>query len=114
MAATQWHWKLNYWIRGRPLDAWGDIEVPQHTTVGALKALIFSHELDSAQSSKYLTIYKVPEDRSVPDDDSLEDILGNLSISTLGKPLRVTRELSSVFMPPPLPESQLHLIVGML
>ncbi|KAI5986003.1 hypothetical protein EDC04DRAFT_2590003 [Pisolithus marmoratus] len=104
---------LNCWVRGDPMSGIFPIEISSIETVKALKKAIKNENPASFRDvdARDLALYKV----SLPchDDDSLKGALGAYTISRLGQPLRGPQKLSTIFMPP-LPDDQLHLIVGML
>ncbi|KAH0830118.1 hypothetical protein J3R83DRAFT_1456 [Lanmaoa asiatica] len=80
-------------------------------TIDQFKTRIIELDLLSYSSSEAdIDVYKVPENKLVPDDDSMEAILGTLSISMLGTPLRASRLLSDYFKPP-IPQHQLHFVI---
>ena len=103
---------LNCWVRGDSIYSTFFVEISSTKTVAALKEDIknkkpvFFRDIDPPD----LTLYRVSH--PYDEDGSLEGVLGARSISSLGKPLQSFQKLSAVFNKP-LPDNQLHLVVGM-
>ncbi|KAH0825855.1 hypothetical protein J3R83DRAFT_7520 [Lanmaoa asiatica] len=98
---------LNCWVRGDMNDT--PVEISRTETVAALKKALKDkksvafHDIDADD----LVLYKVS--LQYGDDDSLEHVLGDRSISSVGPPLRNSLKLSAIFISPAA--DQLHLIV---
>ncbi|KAI9459604.1 hypothetical protein HD554DRAFT_2041830 [Boletus coccyginus] len=102
--------ELWYWVRGSPFSNVVSIKALPDTTIGALQEYIIQ-SCHLRVPSNGVCLYKVPQTHPVSLQDSGYDVvLGGLSISGLGQPLRVPQKLASIFTMQP-EKDHLHLIL---
>ena len=104
--------KLWYWVRGSDFSSTCFLEASPGITFAALRKRI-REESELHSPPQDVRLYRVPQTHHVNLlDDNYELVLGGLSISQLGRPLRNAQTLAAIFTSEPQ-ENHLHLIVGM-
>ena len=91
---------LRYWIRSDRLSRWRKITIDISQDVSTL--------IDSINPD--VTLYKVKT--TIPNDESGDNLLGGLSLSELGNPLRSSSKISCYF-DSRTPVDILHFVVGL-